>query len=63
MFYGKCKIVPERYSLLDQAQMLYRNKLMEGSSVQPFIAGPVVPTSSQAMLPRGWALKLSKKGG
>ena len=63
MFYGKCKIVPERYSLLGQAQMLYRNKLMEGSSVQPFIAGPVVPTSSQATLPRGWALKSSKKGG
>ena len=35
---------------------------MEGSSVQPFIAGPVVPTSSQATLPRGWALKSSKKG-
>ena len=63
MFYGKCKIVPERYSLLDQAQVSYRNKLMERSSVQPFIAGPVVPVSSQATLPRGWALKSSKTGG
>jgi hypothetical protein len=64
MLYGKCRIVAERHSLLDKAKMLYRDKLLEGSSTQPFIAGPEVPTSTSAeVLPQGWALKSSKKAG
>ena len=39
MHYGKCKFVEERHSLLEKAKILYVEKLQEGSSTQPLIAG------------------------
>ncbi|KAK3715340.1 hypothetical protein QZH41_001341 [Actinostola sp. cb2023] len=64
MSYGKCKIIEEKHNLLDKAKILYREKLLEGSSAQPFIAGPESPLPAiSEELPQGWALKSAKKGG
>ena len=63
MFYGKCKLVTERETLLDQAKIMYHKKLLEGASQQPHIAAASKTTSSTAKsLEQGWALKSSKGG-
>lgn len=61
MHYGKCKFVEERHSLLDKAKILYAEKQQEGSSAQPFIAGSELSEQSVQALPRGWALRSTKK--
>ena len=61
MHYGKCQFVEERHSLLDKAKMLYAEKLQEGSSAQPFIAGSELSEQSVQALLQGWALRCSKK--
>ena len=61
MHYGKCIFVEERHSLLDKAKILYAEKLQEGSSAQPFIAGSELSEQSVQALPPGWALRSSKK--
>lgn len=61
MHYGKCRLVEEKHTLLDKAKLLYQEKLLEGSSAQPFIPGPIVSEPSLGVLPEGWALKSSKK--
>ena len=61
MHYGKCIFVEERHSLLDKAKILYAEKLQEGSSAQPFIAGSELSEQSVQALPQGWALRSSKK--
>ena len=54
MHYGKCIFVEERYSLLDKAKILYAEKLQEGSSAQPFIAGSELSEQSVQASPL-WA--------
>lgn len=61
MHYGKCKFVEEKHSLLDKAKILYAEKLQEGSSAQPLIAGSEVSEQSVQALPQGWALRSTKK--
>ena len=61
MHYGKCIFEDERYLLLDKAKILYAEKLQEGSSAQPFIAGSELSEQSVQALPLGWALRSSKK--
>jgi len=61
MHYGKCKFVEERHSLLDKAKILYAEKQQEGSSAQPFIASSELSEQSVQALPRGWALRSTKK--
>lgn len=41
--------------------MLYAEKLQEGSSAQPFIAGSELSEQSVQALPQGWALRSTKK--
>ena len=57
MHYGKCKFVEERHSLLNKANILYAEKLQEGSSTQPFIAGSELSEQNVQALPQGWALR------
>jgi len=61
LHYGKCKFVEERHSLLDKAKILYPEKLQEGSSAQPFIAGSELSEQSVQVLPQGWVLRSTKK--
>ena len=62
MHFEKCKFVEEKYNLLDSAKILYAEKLQEGSSAQPFIAGAaVLSEQSVQVLPQGWALRSTKK--
>ncbi len=61
ILYGKCKLLKERNTLLDQAKLLYVQKLSEGTSTQPTISGTLTNVQSAEPLPQGWALKQSKK--
>ena len=61
MHYGKYIFVEERHSLLNKAKILSTEKLQEGSSAQPFIAGSELSEQSFQALPPGWALRSSKK--
>lgn len=59
--FGKCKLVPERDTLLDKAKMLYQSKLLEGTSAAATIQGETTRKGSVERLPEGWALKSAKK--
>lgn len=61
---GKCKLKEERETLYDKAKKLYTDKLVAGVSAHPFIATKESLSSDAPAenLPRGWALKESKKG-
>ena len=61
ILYGKCKLLKERNTLLDQAKLLYVQKMSEGTSTQPTISGTSTNVQSAEPLPQGWALKQSKK--
>ena len=65
MLYGKCTMKEERYTLLDKAKLSYRKKLIEGCSAQPNLASEItgVISAQHPKLPRGWALKTTKKRG
>lgn len=63
IMYGKCKFVEERHALLDKAKILYREKLLEGTSKQPSIAGDAPSSAPTEELLQGWALKTSRKKG
>ena len=60
--FGKCKLVPERDTLLDKAKKLYQTKLIEGTSAPATIQGDTTGKDSEEILPEGWALKSPKKG-
>jgi hypothetical protein len=66
MSYGKCQLQPEKRTLLDQAKVIYRQKLLEGASEQPLlsaISNTSQPSSDRMnTLSQGWALKTSKTG-
>ena len=59
--FGKCKLVPERDTLLDKAKKLYQTKLIEGTSAPATIQGDMTGKDSEEILPEGWALKSPKK--
>lgn len=61
LLYGKCKLVEERFTLLDKAKVLYCEKLQEGTSTQPSLAGPTESAAQSNGLTEGWARKVSKK--
>ena len=61
ILYGKCKLLKEKNTLLDQAKLLYVQKLSEGISTQPIISGTSTDVQSAEQLLQGWALKQSKK--
>jgi hypothetical protein len=60
MAYGKCDLVQEKYTLMDQAKIIYNEKLLQGSSEVPSLSSVSLP-SSKNDLSRGWALKTTKK--
>ena len=59
--FGKCKLVPERDTLLDKAKKLYQTKLIGGTSAPATIQGDTTGKDSGEILPEGWALKSPKK--
>lgn len=59
---GKCKLVSEKYTLLDNAKLSYTEKVQEGSTAQPTLAAPTTSeVCSESPLVQGWALKGTKK--
>ena len=62
LLFGKCKLVSEKYTLLDTAKLAYAEKVQEGFTTQPTLAAPTTTeVSSEAPLVQGWALKGTKK--
>ena len=61
ILYGKCKIEEEKTTLIDKARIQYVQKLTEGTSTQPQMAGSILLMSSSTKLSQGWALRASKK--
>ena len=43
------------------ARIMYRDKLLHGSGIQPFLASTIHPVGAEDIQPQGWALKTSKK--
>ena len=60
LLFGKCKLVSEKYTLLDTAKLAYVERVQECSTIQPTLA---VPTTTEVSCPlvQGWALKGTKK--
>lgn len=62
LHFGKCKLVAEKHTLLDQAILSYVEKVQEGATSQPTLAAPTSSDlCSVAPLVQGWALKGTKK--
>jgi hypothetical protein len=62
LLYGKCKLRQEKYTLLDQAKLLYSQKVSEGTSTQPLMSSATsIAAASSQTLYQGWALRLTKK--
>ena len=62
LLFGKCKLVSEKYTLLDTAKLAYAEKVQEGLTTQPTLAAPTTTEiSSESPLVQGWALKGTKK--
>ena len=40
LLFGECKLVSEKYSLLDTAKLAYAEKVQEGFTTQPTLAAP-----------------------
>ena len=55
--YGKCEIVLERENLFDKARIIYRDRLLHGSNIQPVLTS----STSEEIQTQGWALKTIKK--
>ena len=58
---GKCKMIPEKYTLLDAAKLSYVKQVEEGTSAQPTLAPTTSEVSPEAPLVQGWALRGAKK--
>ena len=58
---GKCKMIPEKHTLLDAAKLSYVRKVEEGTSAQPTLAPTTSGVSPEAPLVQGWALRGAKK--
>lgn len=61
MFYGKCRLLEERHSLLDKAKILYHLKVSVGLGGHPFTSGIAQSKPATEVIPQGWALKTSRK--
>jgi len=62
LLFGKCKLVSEKYTLLDTAKLAYAEKVQEGFTTQPTLAAPTTTeVSSESPLVQGWALKGTKE--
>ena len=62
IMFGQCCLRPHRkYNLLDQAVLLYAEKLNVGGSAQPTLVVQAEQCEAVESLQKGWALKGSKK--
>ena len=63
VLYRKCTLVAEKHNLLDMAKVLYREKLLQGSTSIPSLSSRTfaVSQSSASILPQGGALKAGKQ--
>ena len=62
LLFGNCKLVSEKYTLLDTAKLTYAEKVQECFTTQPTIAAPTTTeVSSESPLVQGWALKGTRK--
>ena len=62
LLFGKCKLVSEKYTLLDTAKLAYAEKVQEGLTTQPTLAArTTTEVSSDSPLVQGWALKGTRK--
>ena len=52
--YGTCNIVPERECLFDMARIIYKDKLLHGSGIQPLLVSSTIPASAEEIKPQGW---------
>ena len=43
------------------ARIIYKDKLLHGSGIQPVLVSSTIPASAEEIKPQGWALKTSKK--
>lgn len=62
LLFGKCKLVSEKHTLLDQAKLSYVKKVQAGTSAQPTsTATTSTVLSSEVPLAQGWALRDTRK--
>lgn len=61
LLYGKCKRRREKFTLFDQAKILYSQKLSESTSVQPVMLSTSNDAQSTPTLCQGWASRQTKK--
>ena len=59
--FGKCRMVPEKETLLDKAKKTYHTLLQEGNSTAKLLGVREVEATDGFCLPEGWALKTAKK--
>lgn len=59
--YGKCELEQQKETLFDKAKVKYTEKLLAGSSAQPHLSSENANQEGMSELPRGWALKETKK--
>ena len=61
MFFGKCRMMPEKETLLDKAKKTYHAILQEDVSSTNVLEARAVETTDGVSLPEDWALKLAKE--
>ena len=59
--FGKCKMLPEKETLLDKAKKAYHTLLQEDISTSKALGASAVESTEGDILPEGWALKSAKK--
>ncbi|XP_068721563.1 uncharacterized protein [Montipora capricornis] len=59
--YGKCRLRKEKLTVLDQAKVLYAQKLSEGTTEQPSMQSVTAGKLSETSLSQGWAIRQTKK--
>lgn len=61
VLFGKCRMKPEKETLLDKAKKTYHSLLQEDSSTAKALGVKAVEATDGFCLPEGWALKSAKK--
>ena len=46
-------IVPEKWNLFDKARIMYRDKLLHGSAIQPVLVSSTHPVYAEDIQPQG----------
>ena len=54
-------IVPERRNLFHKARIMYRDKLLHGSGIQPVLVSSTHPVRTEDIQPHGWTLKQARR--